>query len=290
MNFTRFLRPATLLGTAALAAGLALGGLSGCAATPDGGTRVPDLASQPVVLLGEVHDNAEQHGLRLAALRRLLAGGARPALLMEQFDRERQGELDRLRQGATPVAAQALIDAAGGPGWDWPLYRPYLAEALAHGLPIVAANVSRSDARRIISDGLAAGGFDAAVPEVVLEAQASAIVDSHCGQVGPPMARRMAGAQVARDQFMARLVEQHQARGVVLLAGNGHVRQDIGVPRWLAPATRARTRVIGMLERGDTDTAAYDEVVFTARQPRGDPCAGMAPPRTPPPVAPPTMR
>ena len=31
---------------------------------------------------------------------------------MEQFDRERQGELDRARQGAAPAQAQALIDAA----------------------------------------------------------------------------------------------------------------------------------------------------------------------------------
>lgn len=237
--------------------------------------QVPDLTSHPVVLLGEVHDNAAQHALRLVALQRLLARGARPALLMEQFDRERQPVLDRLRAGGQTTTAQALIDAAGGPGWDWPLYRPYLDEALAHGLPIIAANVSRTEARRVIAEGLAAGGFDPAVPDDVNVAQASAIVESHCGMVDAPMARRMAAAQIARDQFMARLIDQHQARGVLLLAGNGHVRKDLGVPRWLTPATRARSRVIGLLEQGDTDTAAYDEVVITASQPREDPCAAM---------------
>jgi uncharacterized iron-regulated protein len=237
--------------------------------------RVPDLTGHPVVLLGEVHDNAVQHALRLAALQRLLASGARPALLMEQFDRERQPVLDRLRADSPRPTAQALIDAAGGPGWDWPLYRPYLEEALAHGLPIIAANVSRTEARRVIAEGLAAGGFDPAVPEAVNTAQAQAIVESHCGMVDAPMARRMATAQIARDQFMARLVEQHQARGLLLLAGNGHVRKDVGVPRWLAPATRARSRVIGLLEPGDTDTAPYDDVVLTARQPREDLCTAM---------------
>jgi hypothetical protein len=35
--------------------------------------------TQPVVLLGEVHDNAAQHALRLDAFRAALAAGARPA-------------------------------------------------------------------------------------------------------------------------------------------------------------------------------------------------------------------
>jgi hypothetical protein len=53
------------------------------------------MARRPVVLLGEVHDNAAQHATRAAALRRLLAGGARPAIAFEQFDRERQADIDR---------------------------------------------------------------------------------------------------------------------------------------------------------------------------------------------------
>lgn len=257
--------------------------LGGCSLAPPAvpEARAPAIDGRPVVLFGEVHDSRAQHALRLQALQKLLATGARPALLMEQFDRERQAAIDSARSGAAPVRAQALVDAAGGRGWDWALYRPYLDEALAHGLPILAANVSRTDARRVISEGLAAAGFDPQVPAAVLAAQAQAIVASHCGQVDAAMARRMAGAQVARDQFMARLVEQHQARGVVLLAGNGHVRKDIGVPQWLSPATRARTLVVGMLEVGDGDAAAYDTVVYTPRQVREDPCAAMRMPAQP---------
>ena len=57
----------------------------------------------------------------------------------------------------------------------------------------------------------------------------------------------MARAQFARDAVMARALAAHAERGVVLLAGNGHVRRDIGVPRWLAsPAPR----LVGRLSRG----------------------------------------
>lgn len=239
--------------------------------------------AQPVVLLGEVHDNAAQHALRLRAFEDWLARGARPALLMEQFDRERQGDIDRLRAQRPPPDADAMIAAATAArdGWNWAFYKPFVALALQYGLPIVAVNVSRDDARAVIREGLAARGFDAAVPADIETAIAQEVLDSHCGMLDEPTARRMTRAQVARDQFMASAVEVHAERGVVLLAGNGHVRIDIGVPRWLSPGTRSRTEAIGVLESRDDDEGLFDRVVFTAPQAREDPCAAMRrPPAT----------
>lgn len=263
--------------------------LAGCATatpTPAGSADAADsaqrlqaaLASQPLVLLGEVHDNPEQHRLRAQALGRLLADGARPALLMEQFDRERQSAIDAAMAsaGAQP---DAVIDAGwpqGRTGWDWSFYRPFIALALQYRLPLVAANVSRTDTRRIVAQGLEAAGFDAAVPADIAQAQADAIVASHCGQVDASLARQLMRAQVARDQFMARQLVAHAAPGAVLLAGNGHVRRDIGVPRWLPAAWQGRSVAIGLLEAGEAPGAAFDLALFTPAAPRGDPCEGMA--------------
>ena len=265
--------------TRALAAGTALALLGACAGTPVA------LPARPIVLFGEVHDNAAQHRLRLGVIESMLRAGARPALLFEQFDRERQGEIDRVRAALPAPDVEALIAAGSGAasskpsGWDWPLYRPLIALALEHDLPIVAANVSRADTRRILAEGLEARGFEPTVAPDITAAQATAIEQSHCGMVDAAQARRMTSAQVARDQFMARLVETHASRGAVLIAGNGHVRNDLGVPRWLTPATRALTETIGMLEadagQRPDDTGAYDRVILTARQPRPDPCASM---------------
>ena len=237
------------------------------------------LRSHPIVLLGEVHDSTAQHALRAAALRALVEGGARPALLMEQFDREQQAELDRalMRPGATAdeVIAAAAPGAGSTPGWAWPLYRPYVALAIEYHLTLVAANVSRADTRRVLQGGLAALGFDASVPPDIEAAQARAIVDGHCGALDEAQARRLVVAQIARDQFMARAIDLHAAHGAVLLAGNGHVRRDIGVPRWLGAATRARSVSIGLLEEGDPNAAAFDFTLSTAAQTRPDPCAGL---------------
>lgn len=235
------------------------------------------MRSRPIVLLGEVHDNAAQHALRAQGLRALLGSGARPALLMEQFDRERQIDIDKAmaQPGAT---ADDVIQAAGaqGTGWDWPLYRPFIALALEYRLPLVAANVSRADARRVSQEGLAATGFDAAVPDEIASYQTNTILASHCGMLNEAQARRMATSQVARDQFMARLLNEHSARGAVLLAGNGHVRNDVGVPTWLPPALRQRSVGIGLLEHGEAGAEAYDHVITTAApSARADPCEGM---------------
>jgi uncharacterized iron-regulated protein len=265
-------RPARHARAAAL--GLLVAALAALAACSTTAPPQPLLLRLPVVLLGEVHDNAEQHALRLAAFEALLARGARPVLAMEQFDRTQQPVIDRLLAQQPRPEAQALVAAAGGPGWHWPHYQPFIEAALKHGLPIVAANVGREEARRVMREGLAATGFQPEVPEPLLAQQAAAIEASHCGLLDAATARRMALAQVARDQFMARLLETHSARGVVLLAGNGHVRVDIGAPHWLPPAVRARSEAIGMLEAGDTQ-AAYDRRYFTAAQERPDPCEKM---------------
>lgn len=274
---SRLLRCAVLIGLV----GACIGNAWAAAGDPLTGWFL-QAPTPPLLLLGEVHDNAGQHALRQQALEALLQGGARPALLMEQFDRERQADIDQAR--ARPGAdADAVIAAASSAQsrWQWAFYKPFIALALRHGLPIVAANVSRADTRRVMSEGLLAMDFEGRVPPDITAVQAASIVAGHCGAVDAALGQRMASAQVARDQFMARMVERHAARGVVLLAGNGHVRRDIGVPRWLGPELARRTRSFGLLEQGDPDTPAYDHVVVTPPQPREDPCTAMRPAEEP---------
>jgi uncharacterized iron-regulated protein len=198
------------------------------------------MRGMPVVLLGEVHDNAAQHALRAAALERLLAAGARPAIAFEQFDRERQADVDRARR-ERPGDADWLITQAAGTrdGWDWSLYRPFVRLALAHDLPIVAANLSRSDASRVMREGYAAA-FDAQtraslglddVPAPLRAAHEREVDAGHCGLMPQAMLGPMARAQIARDATLALAIAPWTARGVVLLTGNGHARADIGVPR-----------------------------------------------------------
>jgi uncharacterized iron-regulated protein len=240
------------------------------------------------VLLGEVHDNAAQHAVRAAALRRLLAGGARPAIAFEQFARERQADIDRARREAPPagktLAEHVIEQARPARGWDWRLYRPFVELALEYDLPIVAANLSRADATRVAAHGFAAVFDEAtrsrfaldALPPALLAAHEKAVDDGHCNRMPADALPALARAQIARDLALAEAIRPHLARGVVLLTGNGHARRDIGVPFFLSEAERAQAVAIGLLERdkGDEDWARHFDVAFaTPVQAREDPCA-----------------
>jgi uncharacterized iron-regulated protein len=249
------------------------------------------MARQPIVLLGEVHDNAAQHALRLQALRQRIAEGARPALAFEQLDADRQGALEAARAAFAPgtelsAHVAKLIEVAGARGWNWDFYGPYLALALQNNLPIVAANLSRTQAMRVAQQGLqsvfdaqqrGALGLEGIAPDIV-QAQRHEIEVGHCGRLPPDALDPMALAQVARDAILAQAIAPYVERGVVLLTGNGHARRDIGVVRHLPPADRSRTISIGLLE--DDDKAAgsaawFDVALLTPPQVRPDPCLSL---------------
>jgi uncharacterized iron-regulated protein len=246
------------------------------------------LRGDAIVLLGELHDNAQHHRQRLEILRRTFAAGWRPAIAMEQFDRERQADIDRARR-ERPRDAQHVIDLATpskgtrGGNWSWDYYRPFVELALEYHVPLVAANLSNSDAGKVSREGFAAV-FDAdvlrklrlneTVPADLQAAQEREIEAGHCNALPQTALPAMARAQFARDAMMASILEAHAANGVVLIAGNGHVRRDIGVPRWMSPALRARALAVGYFETDGSAAPdqAFDEIVRTASAQRTDPC------------------
>jgi len=208
---------------------------------------------------------------------------------MEQFDRERQADIDRARR-ERPGDAQHLIDVAApsgnraGGGWNWVFYKPFVELALRYDVPLIAANLSNADTSKIVRGGYAAVfseaeiavlGLDLPVAPEVQAAQEREIDAGHCRALPRSVWPRMAQAQYARDAVMADALRRADAGGgVVLLAGNGHVRRDLGVPRWLDSA-KTRIFAVGYLEinNDSTPVTVFDAVVRTAVAERADPCA-----------------
>ncbi|UDM51927.1 ChaN family lipoprotein [Cupriavidus sp. MP-37] len=257
---------------------------AGCAARgPAPSTVSAAFAGKPYVLLGEVHDNAAGQRQRLDALTRALEQGWRPAIAMEQFDRERQADIDRARR-ERPRDADYLIAQAGGGAWQWPLYQPVVALALQYDLPLVAANLSRADAGKIVRgglDGLFSAeerhrlGLTGALPPDLVAAQTAVLDRGHCGNFPKAMLPGMLAAQAARDAVMAQALRPHAARGAVLIAGNGHVRRDVGVPRWLA-GEAGKVISVGYVESAPAD-GEFDLAVVVPAVERKDPCLQAKP-------------
>ncbi|MSQ62234.1 MAG: hypothetical protein EXR33_00080 [Betaproteobacteria bacterium] len=238
-------------------------------------------------LLGEVHDHPAHHRHRAALIREL---GAPGEIYFEQFDRDHDAGLREAQRAGAGAAADALaraglLDAA----WQWPLHRPLVEAALAAPVQVRAANLSASDARRIARAGklgpqdaaLAGALANADWPAARESALREAIFESHCRVLPEKSVPAMALAQRARDATIA-IALAGAAGSAVLIAGNGHVRRDLGVPLYLPHG--ATFLSVGFLETqpGEADprdyalganrVAKYDYIWFTAPQPRPDPC------------------
>ncbi|MFT4100662.1 MAG: ChaN family lipoprotein [Burkholderiaceae bacterium] len=275
-------------------------------ALPDPSPRLPAAAfDADVLLLGEVHDNGAQHAIRARWLAELVAA-RRFALLLEQFDRASQPAIDAaLRDGVPP---RELAERAGFrfAGWQWSFYEPYLRLAIDSRLPLAGGNLSSAElmaiarGQRPAPELMTAPGVD--WRDVDEAAMRAAIDAGHCGKMPASALDRMIVAQRARDAGLAQTVlDAHRRTGlpVVVLAGNGHVRRDLGAPRYLRAAwPQARIVSIGFEEAATTtaDPAAagergraadaggaastgsaprYDGEILTAAQPRPDPCAAF---------------
>jgi len=243
-------------------------------------TGMQEAANPQVLLLGEVHDNPQGHKLRYAELKKRVDGGWRPVIAMEQFDHEDQELLDEAQKGC--LDAGCVIRVMNKKGWDWQQYYPVIQLALDRHLPIVAVNLSRTNASKVVRDGVASSFDTKTVAEYRLgepisadwrKAQEREIRTGHCDMLPDMMVPGMVDAQMARDIWMAKLIRDQQPRDVVLIAGNGHVRKDIGVPRWLnTVGTKLTVKTVGYVEGGGMKEQ-FDEVRSLSAHKRPDPCA-----------------
>jgi len=242
-----------------------------------------------VLLLGEVHDNGVQHAIRARWLADL-AARRRFALVLEQLDRVSQPRIDAAwRDGASP---KQLAEEAGFRfnGWQWPFYEPYLRLAIDSRLPLAGGNLASAELMAIARGQQSAPDLMTAPGVEWRDADEATMRDAiekgHCGRMPAAAVGRMIVAQRARDAGLAQtIVDVHRRSGlpVVVLAGNGHVRRDIGIPRYLRAAwPRARIVSIGFEEADATGAgskdmtgARYDDEVRTPAQPRPDPCAAF---------------
>jgi uncharacterized iron-regulated protein len=257
------------------------------------------LPTADFVLLGETHDNPDHHLLQARLLRSLVAAGRRPAVAFEMLDVQQQPAVDAALARA-PRDPDALAEAVGWAKGGWPafsLYRPVFAAALDAGLPIVAVNLPRKQAREVVSSGAAALSpevralldREGPLPEDVARQLRAEMYESHCKELPESMLDPMVLMQRARDAEMATRLAAAAKPAGVLVAGTGHVRNDRGVPAHLALAAPGRRALSVAFLEVEPDkrapqayslddrpgTLPFDYVVFTPAAAREDPCESL---------------
>lgn len=272
----------------------------------------------PIVLLGEVHDNTAHHRIRAALLLQWVRSVPnRPAaLVFEQLDREynealRQAQRQQpssrsalqaaaARDATPPPTIAELLDAArfNRQSWGWPAHLPLFEAAQASGATWIAANFSRASAQQLVREPDAA--VDPALQAVVESARWSdeaqqalvrALMQGHCNALSGPAVASIARIQRLRDAALALPLLDANERRCVLLAGNGHVRRDHGVPLYLGAyenealvvgfeevvvlaSARRLADLVGSGRAGDLGKA-YDLVCLTPAGRAKDPCAAF---------------
>ena len=243
------------------------------------------LAGADIAILGEIHDNAEQHRAQA-----WLIGRIRPAgIAFEMIPRESEDAVAaHLAAGGAPGEIGPAIgwDESGWP--DWELYRP-LFEAwrpeiyTGGGLPReVLREATRSGAAALAPDPRFAPLLAETPDAETRAALEDEMIAAHCDRLPRDAAAAMVGMQRLRDASLAAAaLRAHEAGGpTVLVTGNGHARTDRGVPAWLREvAPELDVLSVGLLETDpEGQTLAdydkpYDYVWFTAPAERADPCA-----------------
>lgn len=287
--------------------------IDGCGVTGGERSLSEAVTKAQIVLLGEIHDNAGHHQGRANWLNSERGGPTKPlrhfAIAFEQIRADQQAGLDQFADFNAHAARLANSgDLKRFLEWDksaWSKmadYTPLFDAAITARLPIYAADPPRDTMKKAAKEGLTVAlshderarlALDTPLGDAHDAASLAEIEGSHCGMIPKSAQPNMAQAQRYRDAHMADvLLKAAEAHGsAILIAGNGHVRTDRGVP-WYIRARRPDVKIVSVMlvevEDGKTDPEAYmprgpdgkpaaDFLVFTPRGPDRDkdPCEGM---------------
>lgn len=188
-----------------------------------------------VVIVGELHDQAEHH-LTQAAIVALL----RPTAVVFEMLTAEQATLVTSENLADPDLGETLgWQAAGWP--DFAIYAPIFASmgnAVAVGAAADEATIAKAR-----DDGAAAAiddpiyGLDAPLPETEQALREHGMQDVHCGalpeDILPWFVDQQRFADAAFTQATLAALDTYGAP-VVVITGNGHARNDWGMPSFLA--------------------------------------------------------
>jgi uncharacterized iron-regulated protein len=246
--------------------------LSACAHRPAPGVEqlLGRVLPTPLLLLGEQHDAPEHQALQRDVVLALASRAQLGALVMEMVEQGRSTQ--GLPQDADEARVRSALHWTDETGWPWPVYGPVVMAAVRSGVPVLGGNLPRAQMRGAMGNAT----LDTLVADDVLQRQRTGIQEGHCDLLPPSQIAPMTRIQLARDQALAQTAVRALIPGktVVLVAGNGHVRSDLGVPLYLPAGVPYR---VVMAQAGPSKDSALpaDAVWNTPALPPRDHCAEL---------------
>jgi len=203
-----------------------------------------ELNTTRVIFVGESHDQIEHHQIQLRILQGLLERGKNIVVAMEMFERSQQPILDRWSQGVL-MEEEFLKETQWETTWgtDYQLYKGILDEVRNHHVKLLGLNVQRELVRKVAQSGIEGISPEDRknLPEMDLtdplhRAYIASIYKSHEGGTAKDF-ENFYQAQCLWDEAMAEALSEFikspegKRRTILVLAGNGHVVFDFGIPK-----------------------------------------------------------
>ena len=254
--------------TACLALTLTLAGCSLVRGT-DAAARLAAWLPADVLLLGEQHDAGAHQAVQQQVVAALAARGQLAALALEMADSG---------QSTAGLAANASEEQTrsrlrwNNDAWPWAAYGPAVMSAVRAGVPVMGANLPRSDMHASMADSQ----LDQRLPGPSLKAQQQLIRQGHCNLLPESQITPMTRIQIARDRRMADTLAKALQPGkvVVLISGSVHADKQLGVPQHLPAGLQVQS--VRLLADGQTlPGESFDSVWATEAVSDKDYCAGL---------------
>ena len=268
-----------------------------------------EVKSARFLLLGEIHNNSDHHLLQAQLLGEMKPSSGQalrlvvemiPPSLDQVYNSFQQTEVDPRKS----LAKLGLMLKWKQRGWgEWEKYSPIFNVAVGTNAKVFTGNIDRKDVKRIGFKGLSATSqsektkwsLHLAYTAGQQSRLAEILYQSHCKFVPKTALAPMALVQQVRDGVMARSMLGEDLRKSkravsVLIAGSGHVRNDLAVPRILrAKAPTAKIITVSFTEvtpdhkkpqqyepQSADNAPVFDYLFFTPKFEIKDHCAGLA--------------
>jgi len=244
------------------------------------------------LLLGEKHDNPDHHTLQKSMLDYFLQQQRVANVAFEMMESDKQQLLDNIAgAGLSDLGQIKAYLQWDEEGWDWPFYGPLIESSYNAGVKMSAGNITSEKMSQVYSSGLP-DGADGVLNDAAMEKLNQDIDESHCGLLPESQFPAMVRVQQSRDHSMASSLGDSSVNSLnVLIAGNFHIRQDLGVPNYLLAAEPSLSReqivALSFQEVAETelspneylqqftDVKAFDYIWFTPAISNEDYCASL---------------
>jgi len=221
-----------------------------------------ELAKVDYVLLGEKHDNEDQHHLQAYIVSAL--GG--------------KGE-------AYTVGFEQIIFGNDSSDWkEWVLYEPILEAIQKYHLDILGLDIPSEKKREIADQGVAALRpslvkelhLDKPVSVGILEELREDIRKGHCNEISDEQVEEMVQVQRTKDAMMAHHMISRAKKGIFII-GRSHARKDRGIPKTIS-FLKSEAKVLSLSfqevlkDHTNSPNMHFDYIWFTKPETEDDYC------------------